>query len=99
MRFKTGQEVVSLGTYVNLVKDKTYVILDLRTCKCGSVVLDVGTDNGDMFHCICLCGNSVMGGQDWYKSSRFAPLEDIKEAEEAVNELIEELIIKKHQLN
>lgn len=95
-----GQKVVAICNHLQIVKDKVYTINNVRTCSCGSLKLDVGVgflraQNGTY----CKCGCVTRNGTAWFRSDRFVPLQDIEEAATMVNELIEELIIKEHQLN
>ena len=92
MRFEKGQKVVALKSWPESSapkKDKTYIVEDFYIC----------SNNGDL----CLDLKGVVVYYDgivcvWW-SECFAPLEDIEEAETAVNELVKELEIEQYELN
>lgn len=100
MNFKIGQKVVALCTFRGIRKDSIYVINDIDYCSCGETAIDV--DISHHFGTECECGRSIRNrdGVQWYAPTRFAPLVEDTESNEAMDELLKEAeeLVKQHEV-
>ncbi len=95
MAFEIGQKVVCIddsGQIIKLISyGNTYQVCNTKRCCTQSI--GVGFTSQTLGGIGCqYCGRNLspFGGERWYCSSRFAPIDDWQAAEEAKNELIEE---------
>lgn len=104
--FKIGQEVVCVragritnnmkAEIPNLIIGKQYTVLGLHFCRdCGTQRIDVGIRRGSAHSLYCKCGGSEIIDNVWpVYSSRFVPLEEFKQSETALTELLNEIKIE-----
>ena len=100
MNFRVGQKVVCVDSskgrknreYPPLVEGKSYKILAIQQCTCGSVTVDVGlTSNvlGDSY-CFCCDRRTNRDYKFWPKQTRFVPIDWDEQADEAIRESLNE---------
>lgn len=102
MNFQIEQQVVALTNPGVLaaqhrVKGKTYIVLAIEYCKkCGRQSIHIGgylpTKNASMR---CRCNHVELADDDrgFTDSENFAPLEEIKESEKALESILNEMEI------
>lgn len=90
--FHGGQKVVCIDACDGIVEGKTYTVVHVWTCACGTA-LDVGVHYDDAAYLTqCPCERSeVVGATVWFLEKRFAPLEDYRASVEAVHELTQSI--------
>lgn len=87
-----GQKVVcvkSYGTDPRLIEGQIYRVLDIWSC-CSVINLDVGLTHSVGTHCL-RCYKERLDGIQWVNSVQFAPLEENKEHNKALEQLFKEL--------
>lgn len=99
MNFKVGQRVVCVSKSAHpesatrvLALGATYTAQDLRYCPtCGTQAINVGFDYNSPVETECINGHSsyCFTGKRWISATRFVPLEEWEQSEEAVNELLQ----------
>lgn len=102
VRFNVGDRVVALidnsDTYEQpRKKGQIYVVLAIRYCsRCGIQHINIAGEvfgaNKKLYNCTCGMTNTSEGLW-WSNSSRFALVDDLEEAEKAVKELVEEVLV------
>jgi len=95
MRFEIGKDVACIkdNSGKATLSGKIYPLLNISK-RCCYMILDLGITTTNS-KCRCNCGKVYTSGGVWWQSSfRFVPLDDWKAAEEAKEELLEELKVK-----
>lgn len=93
--FYIGQKIVAICDNFDLKKFHTYIIKDIRICKCktDNVWLDIGFETEEEVECTA-CGHELdsRGSVDWYDGVDFLPANHDKLIQMVLTEKVEKTI-------
>jgi hypothetical protein len=79
--FNIGQKIICVKTHSQniVVRGQEYVVVDIDTCRCGNILIDVGLSS-DREKMGCVDCAAIWKDNAWWLSARlFAPIEEKSE--------------------